>query len=468
MKKSPTGAILFIGAIALLAASFAFMAVQSSNLATALFFVTYVAVLFFVSPFVGLVIYIVFNYWPPQVFLPTLVSFRIMLITGGGTFLVMLFRQIAGREQSRFFKSPQDILVVLFAVAILVSHMAHADPSSAATALWGFSSVLIVYFLTTNLVTTDKRLNTILVVMSLCTLALAIQAVYQNVTGTAMVEHGLVEAERSFGAGKFENPNMLAIAILCITPFAFLATRGARARVVRVFWVAASAVLVVGLYLTNSRGGILTFAAIAGLLLVKKFGVWKGAAAGFLLGVGAFLFGPSRMSTISLEEASAFQRMVTWQDGIAQFLASPLFGIGADAWGDKVNRMIPHNSFIHCAAELGLLGLLPWVLLIYLSLRNTLFVSKDERSAELPLFRRCSEALFFALVGFVIASMFISKPYHPLLFILVGLSVSATNMFVETDTRSFKLFERRDLVIAILSTIVVLVVFIAFLKLAGF
>ncbi len=249
--------IPFVLSLSLLAASFAFMALRSSDLASALFLVTYVTVLFFVSPFVGLLVYIVFNYWPPQSFMSALEPFRIMLLTGGGAFLVMLFRQIAGRERSYFFKSPQDFFVIWFAVAIVVSHMSHVDPGFAVKSLWGFSSVLIVYFLTVNLVTTEKRFYAVLVTITLCTVALAIQAIYQHLTGTAMIEFGAIEAERAFGAGRFENPNMLAIAILCIIPFAYLLTTGSDTKGTKVFWIGLTIVLGAGLYFTNSRGGVL-------------------------------------------------------------------------------------------------------------------------------------------------------------------------------------------------------------------
>jgi O-antigen ligase len=460
--------LLIVFALSALAASFAFMALRSSDLATAIFLLVYVAALFVVSPFVGLLVYIVFNYWPPQSFLPALVSFRIMLITGGGTFLVMIFRQVAGRERSYWFKSPQDFFVVWFALAVMISHVVQGDLAFAGRAMWGFAPVMILYFLAVNLVDAPKRLNAVLAVIALCTIGLAIRAVYQHLTGTAMVEIGEITAERAFGAGRFENPNMLAIGILCAMPFTYLKGRRGEGNVGKAFWFSATVLLGIGLYLTNSRGGILSFAAVAGLYFVGRHGVWKGVLAGAVLAAAAIVFGPSRMTTISTEEASAFQRLVTWDEGIRHFLTSPLFGVGAGAWGEKFRTMIAHNSFIHCAAEVGLFGLIPWVIAVYVSIRNTKFVVSDDAHSMGPLERTNFEALYYGIVGFAVASVFISKTYHPLLFLLVGLAAAATRMFAASDDRHFVMFDRTDALVAVAVTVGGLVLFKVFLLLAGF
>ncbi len=103
-----------------------------------------------------------------------------------------------------------------------------------------------------------------------------------------------------------------------------------------------------------------------------------------------------------------------------------------------------------------------------LSLKNMFFIASDERAGDAPRFRLITEVLFLALAGYAVASMFIAQTYHPLLFILAGLSVAATNIYVDSDSRHFDLFEKRDAVIGVLAMIAILIGFKLFLVFVGF
>ncbi len=57
-----------------------------------------------------------------------------------------------------------------------------------------------------------------------------------------------------------------------------------------------------------------------------------------------------------------------------------------------------------------------------------------------------SDALFFAFVGFLTSAFFLSRTYNELLYILIGLSVSAAGVFIDRTGEHYALFERKDFV----------------------
>jgi O-antigen ligase len=147
--------------------------------------------------------------------------------------------------------------------------------------------------------------------------------------------------------------------------------------------------------------------------------------------------------------------------------AHPLFGIGAYAWVDKYRTLVAHNSFLHCAAEVGVFGLLPWVLLILLAMKNTWFVSQRGVAIAFGRLGLYAEAILLACLAWTLAAVFVSKTYNALLFILIALSASATNLFIDKSGDKFQVFERRDLIQGVLLMISGLIVFKLFLRAVG-
>jgi O-antigen ligase len=161
-----------------------------------------------------------------------------------------------------------------------------------------------------------------------------------------------------------------------------------------------------------------------------------------------FVFGPSRMSTITPEDKSAYGRLVLWSAGLEMVKEYPIFGIGANAWGVKYDMFVAHNSFVESAAELGFFGLLPWVMVFVLSLRHLVYISRHSEES-LPSLRVPSEAVLLAVVGFVFASLFITKAYHQFVFLLLGLAASATAVFVDNSEHRFRLVEGSDYLLTV-------------------
>ena len=136
-----------------------------------------------------------------------------------------------------------------------------------------------------------------------------------------------------------------------------------------------------------------------------------------------------------------------WDNGLGLFASSPLFGIGFGNW---IGPMVAHNSLIQCAGQLGMFGLIPWVMLIFLALKNCFYMAFLDNDGSLYGVRKRSENTFYALLAYVCATVFFSAVTTDLLFIIVGLASAITNVFLQKREEHFELLGKRDLVYGIM------------------
>ena len=92
----------------------------------------------------------------------------------------------------------------------------------------------------------------------------------------------------------------------------------------------------------------------------------------------------NRISSISVEEQSANGRLRYYDQSIDLFLKSPIIGLGLGSWKIKsvdtdreniLSYIIPytvHNDFLENAVELGLIGLILFMLIFYLPMKESI------------------------------------------------------------------------------------------------
>jgi len=133
-------------------------------------------------------------------------------------------------------------------------------------------------------------------------------------------------------------------------------------------------------------------------------------------------------------------RMEVWKRGIGYMLRRPLTGVGARAFPVAEGQLSPladrqqygiglkwsaaHNSFVEIGAELGVFGLITFVLLLVHAYKAARGVSPGETRGE-----KASDAVFLGqalagtIVGYVICGFFLSQAYAAYMFIIYGLIV---------------------------------------------
>jgi len=446
------GARVFIGLlffiVALLGAAYAIVAFESSHIALILYVVGIGLVMILIEPFIGLANYLVFLYLRPQEFVPGFVGMPVMLILGGATFGLTVLHAVLKRRKVFDVKIPQNMIMLWFFLAIAVSHLVHFYAYGALHSSTEFLSIFIMYLLIVNLVNTKTRVKITLYLLLCMTLLLAVQGIVQYYTGVGLAGQEAYDEARIRAIGIFSDPNDLALALLIMIPFLFYKiTRGGNP-FVRVFMAISAIMIVYAIFLTESRGGILSLGLLFFFMLCKRYGRVVGIVGGILLAAAIFILGPARMGEMSPDEASIYGRVEAWSLGLDLFKSNPLFGVGAGRFMEFHFRTA-HNSFLLCASELGLFGLFPWVMLILISMKNSFYVATQKEvdlGAGMKLY---AESIFFGIAAFISAAFFLSRTYNELLYILVALSVCVTSILLrEADQAegTFQLIEKRDFI----------------------
>ena len=281
--------------------------------------------------------------------------------------------------------------------------------------------------------------------------------------GLAGVEEGHIFGEVSElrPTGPLSDPNYFArILILAFPPAALLGV-GRRSRAERAAYVAAAAVIALGILATYSRGGMLTLAfaclllVLAGRLRINRITVMVALAS--LVALAPTPVGQRFLTIESLvssdagpPDASSAKRQQLIAVGWRIFTDHPIAGVGIgnfgshyQAYADVVGmsapeytplgvRQYPHSLYLELAVETGLVGLLVFagaMLLIFTTLyraRAALLARGESGHAAMVV------AIAIAVAGYLLASVFLHHTgVQRYFWLVVGFAIAAARLVQE-------------------------------------
>ena len=341
-----------------------------------------------------------------------------------------------------FWNLPHDRFVVGFATAIIVSNAAWGWLSGAYEGLLTIGPALFCYFLLRSAVESPRQLQWVRYTLVAVTLFHAVNGIVQFHTGVGLGDVAPIEmstpasddedageVRRIRGPGIFNDPNDLALALVIVVPFLFgpLIRRETRLAP-RTLALLLLVPIVVALYYTNSRGGVLGLGAALLPSLYRRFGRVAGPAVAAAGLVALLVLGPSRMGALDPSESSAHERVESWSEGLQMFKSRPLFGVGFGRFTD-FNERVAHNSFVHTLGELGLFGSFFFVGMAYWFFwgARQQVCRQGPKSPGIQL-RAAGEDLRRSGLGFLMCAMFLSQQYGVLLFVWLALSACHLQM----------------------------------------
>jgi O-antigen ligase len=332
-----------------------------------------------------------------------------------------------------------DVKAILaMALIALVTIPIAKDPGTA----WDsfnepFIKAVVMFVVMVNVVRTRKRL------MISMWLSISI-GIYLGYTAVGMYMNGQFNVEEYRVAvdvgGLFGNPNDMALHFVTMTPIVIALGVAARSMLWRLIYFATAGLFVAANMVTFSRGGFLgliaTFAVLA-----WKFGRkyrLNVTIASILFGGAALIAAPGnyglRMLSIFMPgldgNGSSDQRrelltrsiLVTarnpWGIGIGNF---PIVGI---------HDHQTHNAYTQVSSELGILGLVAYMIFIISPFRKlaaierTLFNSEHHR-----WFYYVSIGLQASIVGYLVSSFFASVAYNWFIYYLIAYAVAFRRIY---------------------------------------
>lgn len=327
----------------------------------------------------------------------------------------------AGRS---FMQMPQFPLVIAFWFAIVMSDLAKLWFGGAWVAFYVFASVACVYFLTALNTFTLTRLKCVAATVILCALVAcreSVMAYFADDPTSKLLNSGRIQ-----GRGIISDPNDFAQFLLVSIALLGVFWKK-RAPLWNMLLVPPALFLFFGVYLTFSRGAVLGLVGILYVILSSRVPkpvcvTLAGLVVAVLIGAG---FGGGR--EYSMQEGSAAGRVIAWGNGIADFKAHPLFGVGFGSFAD-MHELTAHNSFVLCFAELGIFGYFFWLALVLVTLFGLERASGIAAAAGDEAYLGVVNALRAAFYTFLITAWFLSRTYNETLFILFALCGSAIHM----------------------------------------
>lgn len=328
-----------------------------------------VAIIMVKYQFFGLVVYLaVFTLRIGEMY-PALAALRLELMLGGALTVLTLLSNKYRYGSLLIPKSSLNTYFLFILGAMGMSLIISACKDCTVDMTIEMIKLGIFYLLIILNVDTQKRLETFLWLFLILNAKLSFDIMWGYYHGAGIVKGDLTRA--SGGNSTMDNFNGIAITMNTLIPFAYYLFLHYRSLFKKVIMGVMLMLFVWTMVITGSRGGLLGFCAILGL-------IWWQSRHKSIMAIGLLVFmvvawaalgdaSKERYMTIfddNLDESSQ-GRIDSWLDGLQLFLTRPLFGVGAGAfaWARVENfgtYLNAHSLYVQVIAELGLAGVIAY------------------------------------------------------------------------------------------------------------
>ena len=392
----------------------------------------------------------------PQSFFPALAPFRIALLTGLAAITTYVFDKFTRGQPIIMRTREMRITACLIAWVILTVPFSLRPGESLSFLFETYFKSLAIFWLLSHTVNTLPRLRQVAWAVTLMTLPMTTTAVDNFISGTF-----IPGSDRIIGyeAPMTGNPNGLAVVLNLILPLSVALFLVTRRPVVRAGLLMILFLEVVAVILTFSRGGFLTLAT-TGILYLWRFhkrqeGRW--AVVALVVALICIPLLPAsyfdRLGTITDKDSDPTgSSQARWRDMVAAAyvgVQNPIVGVGLgmNAWAldeergpaldvSGRNGLGVHNLYLVYAAELGIPGLVLFVMLLVGCMKSAMSV--ETRSAGAPALWELfylAEGIRISLIAFAVSALFDSNAYDFYCYYIAGLAV-AVNVVYEAEKKT--------------------------------
>ena len=388
-------------------------------------------------PFSGLILFTLILFAAPQNVFPSLEPLMLAKISVLMAVVpYLLNRAMMGRPLTMM--TPTVRWVLIFGLIGILSIPAGFWPGGSVSVLIDlFGKSIVIFLLVANVVDTERRFRTLVATMIGCGAFAAANAVIHYMTG-----YYDPSGQRIVGyeAGLLANPNDLSLMLNIVLGLALGLLPVQRHRPRRWLLLGAMGLLIAGIIASFSRSGFITLGVLGVMWIAQALRERGGRALpSIALVVLAVLVAvpagySDRLSTIVDTDAdptgSANERWNGMVAGVHQIAERPLLGYGL---GNSIHELVisgrgsreVHNAYLQVGAELGVVGMVVYVLFIlsaYSSARAVRrFFARRREGWELG---RLAAGVEMSVVAFAVGALFSPVPYHFFFYFPAGLAVA--------------------------------------------
>lgn len=391
----------------------------------------------------------------PQDFVPALAPLHLAFLSAALAGGVYVAGQLL-RHQPVLQLTPETVLALALAGWSLVTIPLSYWPGGSLSFFFEiYFKALVVYWLLSNVVDSVSRLKTVAWILSLIAVPLSLAAVKSFFSGgfqSQVLSHGL-DRIQGYGNSLTGNPNDLALMLNMILPLSIALLLLTRRPALRWLLGAVIGLDCIAIMASFSRGGFLTMGVIGAAYLCILFRRRQRVLAMAAV-IGALLcipFLPSayldRLGTITDIQAdktgSAQARLNDSLVAVEFVMEHPVAGAGIgmnilalnEARGATWTEV--HNVYLEYASDLGLPGLIMFLLLLRAVVKGVNEVRRTPVTEPERFELHClAEGLGVSLLGFIAAAFFYPDAYQFYFYYVAGLAVAARSIAAARMTRA--------------------------------
>jgi Lipid A core - O-antigen ligase and related enzymes len=366
-------------------------------------------------------------------------------------------------------------LMLFFLVIQLVGALFSEDRTIVLSAVVTFViEGILLFLLIINTVRTPKILRRVIWVLLLAGVFMNVVPFYQQMTKTYGNNYGGLGqvSEKGLGTGEviadgevrqfrlastIGEQNRFAQIMIMLIPLGLFRFWGERKKVLRALALAATGIIVLGMVLTFSRGAAVSLALLVVLMmfmrLIKPYHLIIATGACLLLMMVIPQYW-TRLATLqgaigifSEEGNSAYELDGSITGRATEMLAAamvfadhPIIGVGsgmfkyyAQEYGNTLNiRYLEedrraHSMYLEIAAENGALGLICFLAILYVMLRN-LARTRKRWADERPELANMATSLMLAIIAYLMSGLFMHLSYMRYFWFMLALGEASSYM----------------------------------------
>ena len=353
------------------------------------------------------------------------------------TLFIYIPTQLATEGNLTVLSTEVKAILVLTAIAMITIPISKSPATAWESFNDPFIKAVLIFIVMVNVIRTRRRLMGMIWLSLSIGVVLSYLAIGMYARGEANIEGYRVSIDIG---GMFENPNEMSLHLIMMIPLAVTLGLAARSTLMKIVYLATTVFLLSANMVTFSRGGFL------GLLGASAVMVWKLGRKN-RIGVTIFSVVVGTMITLlapgnyGLRILSIFipgldpvgsssQRSELLERSIIVSLRNP-WGIGIGNFPIVgIRNLVSHNAYTQVSAELGILGLIAYLIFIFSPFRKLGAIERTQfEKNQTDWFYYLAIGLQASIVAYLIGSFFASVAYNWFIYYLIAYAVAFRRIY---------------------------------------
>jgi len=336
--------------------------------------------------------------------------------------LATLLSILFSKQPKRIPMTGLTVLWIIFLVWLLITTIFALNPDASWVQFEKVMKIQLVTFLTMMLIRTKKEVNILIWVI-------ALSLGFYGIKGGVFTLQSLGGARVWGPTGSFiEDNNALAVALLMVLPLFHYLRLQTKQKIIRYMLLGAMLLIVISAIGTQSRGALIAVGTVAFYFWLKSKHKLLTGMTLVVVAAAIFNFMPQswhdRMDTIVNyeEDGSAMGRINAWT--VAYRLANDsVVGGGLNFWSQQVSDwylpgvkfQAAHSIYFSVLGELGWIGLILFLLILFQAWRTASYLVKQHRDkAESKWVADLASMIRLSLLAYMSGGAFLSLSYFDL------------------------------------------------------